>query len=83
MRPLRLIKYVKKRYSTVRIGTLQSFRVMEGAQADPLDGMAAGLQFRGPSRTMSFDEYNRMMRGSSLQIQARDGIRFGETGLGA
>lgn len=56
---------------------------MEGAQADPLDGMAAGLQFRGPSRTMSFDEYNRMMRGSSLQIQARDSIRFGETGLGA
>lgn len=53
---------------------------MEGAQADPLDGMAAGLQFRGPSLTMSSDEYNRMMRGSNLQIQARDRIRFGETG---
>lgn len=29
---------------------------------------------------MSSDDYNRMIRSSNLQTQARDGIRFGETG---
>lgn len=66
LRRPRLVKYVKKRYPTVRVGTLLPFRVMEGAQADALDGLAAGLEFRGPSRTMYSDDYNRMMHGSNL-----------------
>ena len=53
---------------------------MEGAQTDPLDGTAAGLEFRGPSRAMSSDQYNQMMRWSNLQNQARDDIQFGDTG---
>ena len=53
---------------------------MEGAQANPLDGMAAGLGFRVPSPIMSSDQYNRMMYRSNLRIQARDAIQFGETG---
>lgn len=39
---------------------------MECAQTHPLDGMAAGLEFRGPSRAMSSDQYNQMMRWSNL-----------------
>lgn len=76
----RLVKYVNRRYPTIRVGTLAYFRQFEGNQADPLDGAVEGLEFRGPSAPMHSSTFNKVMRGSNLNIVARDGLKLGATG---
>jgi len=75
-----LVKYEKERYPTVRIGTLSYFRDLEGNQSDPLDGRVEGLVFApGKYQPVSREDILAISNGA-LDIQARDGIAFGETG---
>lgn len=75
-----LVKYAPRERPTIRIGTLEYFRSMEGAQSDNLDGRVEGLRFNGPSGRMTSERFNRTMRDSSFQITARDGMEIGPTG---
>ena len=79
-RGLRLVSYADKKYSTIRVGTLECFREMEGTQADPLDGRIEGLKLSGPTERMRSETFNEVMRESNIRIVARDGISIGSEG---
>lgn len=80
IRDCHLVKYGAREYSTIRIGTLEYFRELEGAQSDPMDGRVEGLIFKGPSGPMQWEELDRTMRDSNVKIVASDGIQFGPNG---
>lgn len=75
-----LVKYEKQQYQTLRIGTLDYFRKMEGDQVDPWDGKVGGVKLSGPVERMTSEQFARTMRHPNFQIIARDGIALGPTG---
>ena len=75
-----LVKYENERYQTARIGTLAYYRNLENNQGDPYDGRVEGLIVApGKYQPVSREEMLAVSN-ARLDIIARDGIAFGETG---
>ena len=75
-----LIKYEKNRHETIRIGTLEYYRDMEGNQSDPYDGRVKGVVFESDQPQALTREELLHITGGSLDAIARDGIVFGKGG---
>lgn len=79
-RQCHLVKYEKKQYETVRIGTLEYFRKIEGNHADAMDGKVDGVEFK-PDKDLPVSRDDLLkISGGSLDIVARDGISFRKGG---
>ncbi|MBI3774570.1 MAG: hypothetical protein HY273_03295 [Gammaproteobacteria bacterium] len=75
-----LVKYEKKQYKTIRIGTLEYYRSMEGNQSDPFDGRVEGVVFESTQRQTLTREELLHITGGSLDVIATGGIIFGKGG---
>lgn len=75
-----LVKYEKRIYGTIRIGTLEYYRQIEGNQSDPMEGRIEGLVYEAEKNEDISHEQLLTLSNGTLNIQARDGITFGEGG---
>lgn len=75
-----LVKYENKEYKTVRIGTLEYYRKIEGNQADLMEGKVEGIIYKSEQDRYVTRQDILSISGGSLDIVARDGIKFGKGG---
>lgn len=75
-----LVKYERRQYGTIRVGTLEYFRNLEANQGDHLDGRVEGVVFEPGQDTRVTSAELSTITGGSLKVVARDGINFGPQG---
>ncbi len=73
-----LVKYEKRRYETIRIGTLAYYRNIEGHQGDALDGRVEGIVFEPDRHQPVTRDEMLAISGGSFDVVARDGMAFGK-----
>lgn len=79
-RECHLVKYEKHQYNTIRIGTLEYYRNIEGNQSDDMEGRVEGVTYKAEQdQYVTRDDVLSLTNGS-LDIIARDGIKFGKGG---
>ncbi|MDH5369512.1 MAG: hypothetical protein OEW99_05780 [Gammaproteobacteria bacterium] len=75
-----LVKYEKHIYNSIRIGSLEYYRKIEGNQSDPMEGRVEGIIYEAEKDTDISREEILALSNGALDIQARDGITFGKGG---
>jgi hypothetical protein len=75
-----LVKYEKLSYETLRVGTLEYYRNLEGRQGDPFDGRVEGVVFEpGQVTRVSREEMLTISAGSLDVVTMNGGLTFGES----